>query len=51
MKLAVAGLWVLAGVTLVAPHVRADIKVGVVVSGSGPGSALGQPQMCTRCLA
>ena len=47
MKLAVSGLLVLAGVTLVAPHVRADIKVGVVVSGSGPGSALGQPQMRT----
>ena len=47
MKLAMAGLWVLAGALLIAPDARADIKVGVVVSASGPGSALGQPQMRT----
>ena len=45
MKLAMAGLWILAGAALIASPAHADIKVGVVVSGSGPGSALGQPQM------
>jgi len=45
MKLALAGLWLLAGVVLAAPNANADIKVGIVVSASGPGSALGQPQM------
>jgi len=47
MKLAMAGLWVLASAILMAPDAHADIKVGVVVSASGPGSALGQPQMRT----
>ncbi|MEN3348396.1 MAG: branched-chain amino acid transport system substrate-binding protein [Bradyrhizobium sp.] len=45
MKLATAGLWIFASAVLAATSAHADIKVGVVVSGSGPGSALGQPQM------
>jgi len=45
MKRAIAGLWIIAGVFLFAPTARAEIKVGIVVSASGPGSALGQPQM------
>ncbi|MBR0752854.1 ABC transporter substrate-binding protein [Bradyrhizobium jicamae] len=45
MKLAWAGLSIVACVMLTAADARADIKVGVVVSASGPGSALGQPQM------
>jgi branched-chain amino acid transport system substrate-binding protein len=45
MKLAVAGLWVFASTVLLASHANADIKVGIVVSASGPGSALGGPQM------
>ncbi|MBR0696944.1 ABC transporter substrate-binding protein [Bradyrhizobium lablabi] len=45
MKLALAGLWMFATAMLVAPNANADIKVGIVVSASGPGSALGQPQM------
>ncbi|QPF83546.1 ABC transporter substrate-binding protein [Bradyrhizobium genosp. L] len=45
MKRAVAGLCLLASAILIAPEAHADIKVGIVVSGSGPGSALGQPQM------
>ncbi len=28
-----------------AGHAQAEIKVGVTVSASGPGAALGQPQM------
>jgi branched-chain amino acid transport system substrate-binding protein len=47
MKLAAAGLWILASATLWASNAIADIKVGIVVSASGPGSALGQPQMRT----
>jgi branched-chain amino acid transport system substrate-binding protein len=50
MKLAAAGLWILvilASATLWASNANADIKVGIVVSASGPGSALGQPQMRT----
>jgi branched-chain amino acid transport system substrate-binding protein len=52
MKLAAAGLWILASATLssatlLASPANADIKVGIVVSASGPGSALGQPQMRT----
>jgi branched-chain amino acid transport system substrate-binding protein len=52
MKLAAAGLWILASATLSsatlwASHANAYIKVGIVVSASGPGSALGQPQMRT----
>ncbi|MCA6123926.1 ABC transporter substrate-binding protein [Bradyrhizobium sp. WSM 1704] len=45
MKLAMAGLWIFASAALIASPAQADIKVGIVVSGSGPGSALGQPQM------
>ncbi|QOZ27857.1 ABC transporter substrate-binding protein [Bradyrhizobium sp. CCBAU 51753] len=44
MKLAMAGL-IFASAVLAASSAHADIKVGIVVSGSGPGSALGQPQM------
>jgi branched-chain amino acid transport system substrate-binding protein len=47
VKLGIAGLWVLAGVMLSATTAQADIKVGIVVSASGPGSALGGPQMRT----
>jgi branched-chain amino acid transport system substrate-binding protein len=47
VKLGIVGLWVLAGVMLSATTAQADIKVGIVVSASGPGSALGSPQMRT----
>jgi branched-chain amino acid transport system substrate-binding protein len=47
VKLATAELWVLACVMLSATTAQADIKVGIVVSASGPGSALGGPQMRT----
>src|ERR1700759_3388256 len=47
MKLAAAGLWIVASATLLVANANAEIKVGVVVSASGPGSALGQPQMRT----
>lgn len=47
MKLAAAGLCILASVTLWCATASADIKIGVVVSASGPGSALGVPQMRT----
>jgi branched-chain amino acid transport system substrate-binding protein len=47
MKRAAAGLWILASATLWTSNAIADIKVGIVVSASGPGSALGQPQMRT----
>ncbi|WFU45547.1 ABC transporter substrate-binding protein (plasmid) [Bradyrhizobium sp. CB82] len=47
MKLAAAGLRVLASTMLLLSQAQADIKVGVVVSASGPGSSLGQPQMRT----
>lgn len=47
MKLAAAMFWIVAGVTLSATTAQADIKVGIVVSASGPGSALGSPQMRT----
>ena len=40
-----AGFCLLAGAVLTAGAAHADIKVGVVVSASGPGSALGGPQM------
>jgi branched-chain amino acid transport system substrate-binding protein len=45
MKLGIAGLCVAATIAFGASGARADIKVGIVVSASGPGSALGQPQM------
>ena len=41
MKLATAGLWILASATLWASNANADIKVGIVVSASGPGSFTG----------
>ncbi|MBR1122695.1 ABC transporter substrate-binding protein [Bradyrhizobium lablabi] len=47
MKLVAAGLSIIAGTLLLASAANADIKVGIVVSGSGPGSALGQPQLRT----
>jgi branched-chain amino acid transport system substrate-binding protein len=47
MKLAAAGFWICASAILWASNANADIKVGIVVSASGPGSALGQPQMRT----
>ena len=47
MRLALAGLGIAACVLLATAPASADIKVGIVVSASGPGSALGQPQMRT----
>ena len=47
MKLAIAGLWIVVCATLWTSNANADIKVGIVVSASGPGSSLGQPQMRT----
>ncbi|MDI4236624.1 ABC transporter substrate-binding protein [Bradyrhizobium sp. Arg237L] len=47
MRLGLAGLWIFVTAVLCASDANADIKVGIVVSASGPGSALGQPQMRT----
>src|ERR1700761_4693982 len=47
MKLAFAWLWIVASSVFWISSADADIKVGIVVSASGPGSALGQPQMRT----
>src|SRR5215475_4147620 len=47
MRLAAVGLWVFASALCCVSGANADIKVGIVVSASGPGSALGQPQMRT----
>jgi branched-chain amino acid transport system substrate-binding protein len=47
MRLGLAGLWIFVTAILCASDAKADIKVGIVVSASGPGSALGQPQMRT----
>src|SRR5689334_17725485 len=47
MRLGLAGLWIFVTAVLCAVDAKADIKVGIVVSASGPGSALGQPQMRT----
>lgn len=44
MRAAVAVLGMALTMMLAAPA-RADIKVGIVVSATGPGSALGQPQI------
>jgi branched-chain amino acid transport system substrate-binding protein len=41
MKLVAAGLVVFASVTIWASNANANIEVGIVVSASGPGSALG----------
>lgn len=49
MKRSIAGLWIIASAFVLtfvlASTAHAEIKVGIVVSASGPGSALGQPQM------
>ena len=45
MKVGRVGLCIFAAFVLGASCAKADIKVGIVVSASGPGSALGQPQM------
>ncbi|CCE06991.1 putative amino-acid ABC transporter, periplasmic substrate-binding protein [Bradyrhizobium sp. STM 3843] len=47
MRLGLAGLCMLAAIALGASCARAEIKVGIVVSATGPGSALGQPQLKT----
>jgi branched-chain amino acid transport system substrate-binding protein len=47
MKTGLASLCILAIFVLGASSAKADIKVGIVISASGPGSALGQPQMKT----
>lgn len=47
MKLGIAGICLLASTMLSGAAAYADIKVGIVVSASGPGSALGAPQMRT----
>jgi branched-chain amino acid transport system substrate-binding protein len=47
MKIGLAGLGILATLVLGASGARAEIKVGIVISATGPGSALGQPQMKT----
>jgi branched-chain amino acid transport system substrate-binding protein len=47
MRLGLAGLSIVVTAILCAADAKADIKVGIVVSASGPGSALGQPQMRT----
>lgn len=47
MKLGIAGICLLASTMLSGTAAYADIKVGIVVSASGPGSALGAPQMRT----
>lgn len=47
MKAGLATLcWVAASVLAVSP-VKADIRVGIVISATGPGAALGQPQAKT----
>lgn len=47
MRRLAAGLCILASLTLSCATAKADIKIGIVVSASGPGSALGVPQMRT----
>ncbi|WJR75207.1 ABC transporter substrate-binding protein [Bradyrhizobium sp. NP1] len=47
MKIGLGGLCVAATLALGAMPAQADIKVGIIVSASGPGSALGQPQIRT----
>jgi branched-chain amino acid transport system substrate-binding protein len=47
MKPGLASLCILAIFVLGTSSAKADIKVGIVISASGPGSALGQPQMKT----
>src|SRR3569833_3152984 len=47
MRLVAAGLCAFASTFLVVSHAHAEIKIGIVVYASGPGSAHGQPQMRT----
>jgi branched-chain amino acid transport system substrate-binding protein len=47
MKAGFVGTCLLATLIFVGPPARADIKVGIVISATGPGSALGQPQLRT----
>lgn len=47
MKIGLVGVCLLAASVLGATAARADIKIGIVISASGPGSALGQPQLKT----
>ena len=47
MKIGFVGACLLAASVLGATAARADIKIGIVISASGPGSALGQPQLRT----
>jgi branched-chain amino acid transport system substrate-binding protein len=47
MRAALTALGIAAMIVLAAPDAQADIKVGIVVSATGPGSALGQPQIKT----
>lgn len=46
MKIGLIGACVLAAVVS-SSSAMADITVGIVISASGPGSALGQPQLKT----
>ena len=47
MKIGFVGACLVAAGVLSASSARADIKVGIVISASGPASALGQPQLKT----
>src|SRR5438270_13209835 len=47
MKIGFVFACLVAAGVLSASSARADIKVGIVLSASGPGSALGQPQLKT----
>ena|SRR5690348_7295397 len=47
MKVGLASICILAALTVGASRAQAEIKVGVVLSATGPGSALGQPQIKT----
>lgn len=47
MKIGFVALCMLATGVLGVPCAQAEIKVGIVVSATGPGSALGQPQLKT----
>lgn len=47
MKIGWAGVCAAALLLGLAPQARAEIKVGITISATGPGSALGQPQLKT----
>ena len=47
MKIGFVGACLLAASVLGADAAYADIKIGIVISATGPGSALGQPQLRT----